>query len=312
MRKITKVIFTFSLLFQLISVTVANAQTVLFKENFDTLSAMTLRGWETINRSAPLGSGEWMQGNNMVGAPALSGNSNSYAQVDYTSTDSLGTISDWLLTPPVYLKNSDSVSFYVLSFNSASYPDRLECRLSSMGTDNSVGSSETTVGYFSSVLVSVNPNQDTFSFPSVQVDSSLWTKYTGVVTGLTGTDSTLCRLGFRYFVTNAGFSGSNSSTIGLDSLLILRYPVDAGIDEISFEIGLHLYPNPAKDNVNLSISKKGNYLVNLFSVLGESVLSFKTESSKTIDVSNLPKGLYTVRIIDNLTGNSRALPFVKE
>ena len=313
MNKISKLVFSISLLFLLVITSNIKSQTLVFKENFDTLSAMISRGWETINKSNPIGTGEWVQGDGMVGEAALSGNATSYAHVDYTSTDKLGTtnnISDWLLTPTILLENNDSVSFYVLSFNSATFPDRLECRLSAMGTSNNVGVNDTTVGDFSTLLLSVNPNLDFVSFPSVTKDSATWTKYTGHVSGLSGVTS--CRLGFRYYVTNAGLSGANSSTIGLDSFLIVRFPPDAGVNENELNVGVQLFPNPTKDNMNLSISQNGNYLVNVYSVLGDKVLTFSTQSSRTINVSNLCKGLYSVRVIDIQSGNYKALSFIKE
>ncbi len=312
MKNSNRLVFSFCLLFQLL-VSKSEGQVIVFKENFDTVSAMIGRGWQTINKSNPLGIGEWMQGNNNVGANALSGNPSSYAQVDYTSTDAIGTtntISDWLLTPPVLLENADSITFYTLSFNSAAYPDRLELRLSPMGSSDSVGVNDTTVGHFSTLVVSINPNLDFISFPSVTTDSSGWTKYKGYVTGLSGPTS--CRLGFRYYVTNGGFAGANSSTIGIDSFLIVRFPPDLGINENDLNVGIKLYPNPARDNVNISISKSGNYQVDIYSVLGQKVQSFKTETSKNIEVSNLSKGLYTIRVIEIQSGKYKTVPFVKE
>jgi hypothetical protein len=291
--------------------TKANAQTVVFKENFDTVSVLPSQGWEMINKSNPLGAGEWRQGNYLdLGAYGFSGNGSSYIEADWTSTGTLGTISDWLLTPTIMLQNYDTVTFYAVSYNSYQYPDRLELRMSAMGTSDSVGVNDTTVGYFSTLLVSINPNLDTFSFPSIYGGGadSTWKKFTGVVTGLTGI--TNCRLGFRYFVTDAGDTGVNSSTIGVDSLLIMRVPY-AGIAENTADKDISIYPNPAKDNLFIKLTN-GNYLVNIYNVLGECIQTFKTENSRTVDVSLLPQALYSVQVIDIKTGISRTIPFVKE
>jgi hypothetical protein len=289
------------------------SQTVVFKENFDTVSALPAQGWEMINKSNPMGTGEWKQGDYNLGALALNGDSTAYAQVDWTSTDTLGTISDWLLTPTIMLQNYDTVTFFALSYNSYQYPDRLELRMSMMGASDSVGVNDTTVGNFSTLLVSINPDLDTFNFPSVygvysgRIDST-WKRYTGVVTGLTGITS--CRLGFRYYVTDGGTNGTNSSTVGIDSLLIMRIPF-AGIAENKFETEIKLYPNPAKDNITLKIMN-GDYLVNVYNSIGDNVKSFKTETSKSFDVSGFAKSLYTVQVIDLKTGLSKTIPFVKE
>ena len=290
-----------------------NAQTVVFKENFDTVSALPAQGWEMINKSNPLGTGEWKQGDYNLGALALTGDSTAFAQVDWTSTDTIGTISDWLLSPTIMLQNYDTVTFFALAYNSYQYPDRLELRMSMMGASDSVGVNDTTVGNFSTLLVSINPNLDTFNFPSVygsygsRIDST-WKRYTGVVNGLTGITS--CRLGFRYYVTDGGTNGNNSSTIGIDSLLIMRIPF-AGIAENSFDADIKLYPNPTKNNITLKIAN-GDYLVNVFNSIGENVKTFKTETSKTIDVSGFAKSLYSIQVIDLKTGKSKTIPFVKE
>ncbi len=313
MKKITTKFLAISLLFQLVNSKNVNAQTTqIFHEGFDTMATMFSNGWEAINKSNPVGTTSWFQGTLTIGAIAYTGDSASYAQVQYTSTADVGTsntISDWLLTPPIQLQNLDTVSFYCLSYNSATFPDNLECRLSAMGTSNNVGPDEVSVGDFSTLLFEINPTFDLTSFPSVAVAGQTWTKFSGVVSGLTGL--TNCRLAIRYYVLNGGLAGANSSSVGVDEFSVMRNTLN-GINENTLNVGIQLYPNPTAENITLNFSEKGDYLINVFNTIGQNVLSLTTGSNVKIDVSKLPSSLYNVRIADKKTGNFKTISFVME
>ncbi len=166
-------------------------------------------GWWTQNNSNPLGSTGWFQGNPATFA-SYAGAPNSYIGANYNNTGSVGTISNWLLTPEITLKNGDKISFYTRVPTNAAYPDRLEVRLSTSGASTDVGTTETSVGVFTTLLQSINPNLDVGGYPDT------WTLYTITVSGVpTPTNG---RFGFRYFVTDGGASGTNSDYIGIDRL----------------------------------------------------------------------------------------------
>jgi hypothetical protein len=188
--------------------TAPQAITATFSEGFDDITTLVSNGWARINRSNPLGTTAWFQGNPAV-FTAYAGATNSYLGANFNNTGSVGTISNWLLTPEVALHNGDSISFYTRVPTSAPFPDRLEVRLSTSGPITDVGTTETSVGVFTTTLLSINPNLVVGGYP----DS--WTVYTATVSGLTGPASG--RFGFRYFVTNGGLTGANSDYIGIDS-----------------------------------------------------------------------------------------------
>ena len=311
MKKSTVKFLSIALFLQLFYCVKVNSQTVVYYEGFDSVSVLLTHGWKAINNSNPLGTGTWTQGS--VFSSAAFGKPNSYAQVDYTSVDSLGFISNWLLTDTMLLQNNDTVTFSTLSYNSSKFPDNLECRLSMKGRSDSVGTADWTVGDFSSLLVAVNPFLDTVSYPTYLGQDTLqkhdWTLYKAAVTGLSGL--TWCRLAFRYFVTNGGFEGTNSSSIGLDEVMVRRF-TPAGIAENSLSIGVQLFPNPARENVNLHFNNRGNYLVNVYNSIGQNVMSFKTETDKTIDVSAFASSIYTVSITDANTGMYKSMKFIKQ
>jgi len=63
-----------------------------------------------------------------------------------------------------------------------------------------------------------------------------------------------------------------------------------------------IFPNPAKDNVNIRLSESWqgkNLTIEIFNQLGQKITSKKLENTsqvETIHVSNLPSGIYTMRL----------------
>jgi hypothetical protein len=66
-----------------------------------------------------------------------------------------------------------------------------------------------------------------------------------------------------------------------------------------FTNDINIYPNPASDHIYFSnkVAK-----ANLFTLQGQKVLS--VENSQSVNISNLPKGLYIVKLVD-LSGNQQ-------
>jgi hypothetical protein len=126
-----------------------------------------------------------------------------------TDGDATATISNWIITPLLKLENGAIIKFWTTTEAGSDYPDRLEVRLSTAGTSVNVGATPTSVGDFSGLLLSVNPNLTVGGYPEV------WTEYTITLSGLppAGTNG---RVALRYFVTNGGFEGDNSYLIGID------------------------------------------------------------------------------------------------
>lgn len=71
----------------------------------------------------------------------------------------------------------------------------------------------------------------------------------------------------------------------------------------NFEVSI--YPNPVKDNLFVNgLPEKQNFKVELYTLLGNRVLSYSLQSQNTqlgvhqIDMQSLPKGVYMLRILD--------------
>ncbi|HHU08278.1 MAG TPA: DUF11 domain-containing protein, partial [Clostridiaceae bacterium] len=177
------------------------------EENFDDVSTLTSRGWVRKNNSDNTeGSTNWFQGNDgTFGSHA--GEPIAYIAANYNNTLGNGTISNWLITPELLLINGSVFSFWTRCF-SGEFPDRLEVRLSTDGAE--VGDTSDSVGDFGTLLLSVNPNLDSSSYPEV------WTEYEVNISGLSA--PVRGRIALRYFVTNGGIEGNNSNYIGIDAV----------------------------------------------------------------------------------------------
>ena len=186
-----------------------NAQAIA--EGFDNITTLPAAGWSIQNRSAPLGTTTWFQGNPVV-LPAQTGATDAFIAANFDSTGNVGTISNWLIAPNRTLSNGDVFTFYSrIPTAPPEFPDRVQVRLSTNGASTNVGTTATDVGDFTTVLLEINPTLVTGVYPQV------WTQFTVTISGLAAPISG--RIAFRYFVTNGGFSGTNSNFIGITGII---------------------------------------------------------------------------------------------
>ena len=187
-------------------VNLAKAQAIM--EDFaDVPSLFTTGGWAQQNRSQPLGASTWSQCGGTGIPPAQAGAATSCILVNFNSTTGTGTISNWLFAPVRTMNNGDTYSFYTRTPNN-NFPDRLQVRLSTSGASTDVGTTATSVGVFTTLLLDIDPTY-LGTYPTT------WTQFTVTVSGLAGPTSG--RLAFRYFVENGGPDGDNSNIIGIDT-----------------------------------------------------------------------------------------------
>lgn len=289
-----------------------NAQFTIFQENFDIAPDFLGNGWTTSNLSNPLGANDWTQGNGTdVGEIAFNGDTTEYVTTNYLATDGAGsgTISDWLISPVITFNNGDTVSFYTISYNSHTYPDRLELRLSTSGASTNIGATESSTGDFTVNLVTVNPLLDTTSYPSVAVQGDTWVQFYGVVSGLGG--PTAGRIALRYYVTDGGGTGANSSTIAVDAVRVSStFP--AGL-ETELSASVNVYPNPASDYINVTIAQPLDGMIFVYDMNGKTMLTQSCSMQNTsVDMSSLAAGNYLVKIAENNTGRYTMKSIVKK
>jgi hypothetical protein len=200
-------------------------------ESFADVTTLAASGWVMTNLSTPAGTNpNWFQGDG-TGFPANSGTPNEYVAVNYNSVAGANTISNWLITPSRTFQNGDVVSFFTRTVSGQQYADNLQVRLSVNGTSTNVGTTNTSVGDFSTLLLEINPSLNLTTYPET------WTQYSFTVSGLpmpiTG------RVAFRYFVPNGGPSGANSDYIGIDDFVYT--PVGMGSADVTVDANNHQY-----------------------------------------------------------------------
>ena len=163
---------------------------------------MVSSGWTIENQSSPAGLSDWFQGNTAVFS-AQTGPAASYIAANFEAGGASGDISDWLISPAISFANGDTLTFF--SRTAGAYADQLEVRYSTTdGTD--VGTTPSSVGAFTNLLLSINPDAAPMGYPST------WTQYTTSFSGVNGTANG--RLAFRYLVSDTSVNGDY---IGIDT-----------------------------------------------------------------------------------------------
>jgi len=220
-----------------------------FVEEFDTVSAAFHRGWIPINNSNPKGSGIWTQsgGPAPLFAPYSSkGTFAGFIAADFLSTSAeRGVISNWLLSPLVFMKNGDRITFYtrtalylVNGGDSTDFGNNLEVCINRKNESTNVGIARdprdaqynpvTDRGDFD-LLLSINPpGYDTtnklFIYRNAHTLPDLydplafplrWTKFIVTINGIT--KSHKGRFAFRYYTLDAGSNG-NATAVAIDQV----------------------------------------------------------------------------------------------
>jgi len=187
-----------------------------FTQGFESMDDLLSQGWVLTNLSDDTGDGWSIQSSTGNGELPYEGGGllyDSYA----ASAGFTGIISDWLISPKLFLQNGDKISFYTLSHgsvgygSSGAYGDRLQLRLNTFNTSDSIGSTSTDVGYFTKPLLDINP---LYKVSPPNDYPSTWTKYEATISGLNKPDSG--RFALRYFVELNG--GVNGDEIAVDKL----------------------------------------------------------------------------------------------
>ncbi len=202
---------------------------VTVDQGFDDITAIGGLGWLTANNSSPVGGTSWFQGNSTDVFPSQAGAPDAYIGANFNNTTGAGTISNWLVTPQITFNSVSSVSFWTRVPTPINFPDRLEVRLCPPpGTScTGIASDAAALAAFPTVLKTINPNLTTNNdatgangYPGTWAQFTLNTSNGLPVTGQG-------RIAFRYFVTDGGPSGANSSYIGIDTVSITAGAVNS-------------------------------------------------------------------------------------
>ena len=187
-----------------------------FTEDFDTVANLYNKGWVFVNNSKPLGAATWQQGVwasgklGPDGFPAFSykASGDEYILAGYASGNDVATISSWMITPAIDMKNGDRFSFYTRTIAGSLWPDRMQVRLNMTDNSSEVGNTATSIGKFTTLIADINESLAVKGYPEA------WKKYEFTISGLNAPAKR--RIAFRYFVSDGGTTGMNSNAIGID------------------------------------------------------------------------------------------------
>ena len=218
------------------------------------------------------------------------GGVNSFALVNFASTQNVGTISNWLITPVITVQNGDVVSFYTRigknNATQASFADNLQLRMSTAATHVNPTGGSAGLGSFTTMLAEINPNLNLTDYPET------WTQISSTISGLTG--PTPVKFAFRYFVPNGGPNGANSDIIGIDTFLVDR-PLST---DSFFKNNFVMFPNPANGVLNLNSQAAGMTSVSITDINGRVVKTIDAGnvSETQINIADLTTGMYFVKV----------------
>ncbi|HLA58270.1 MAG TPA: choice-of-anchor J domain-containing protein [Puia sp.] len=189
--------------------------TASYTEEFDDFSVMQTKGWYMAEYSQidTMGTTGWYPGpygssktdTNFYGFVAYSYvyNPFEYAYSFVPAANNGTSVSSWMLSPILVVKNGDSISFYTRGDTTGIYTNRMQVLMDTLGSVN-VGHDLTSVGGYTSMLFDINPTQTAGGYPTT------WKKYEYIFSGLTG--SKHVRIGFRHYVIHP----TNARGIGID------------------------------------------------------------------------------------------------
>ncbi len=112
--------------------------------------------------------------------------------------------------------------------------------------------------------------------------------------------------GTYYYTVIAKDGAGNASEINLEQVkevTVTETDCPVGINPVSVEKSLNIYPNPATDKVNISGCANVKE-VQVFDVLGQKVMNINVTNDKVeLNTSGLKNGIYLIRFTDNADNN---------
>lgn len=193
--------------------TTSVAQIAATSQGFRDIEMLT--GWGFVNNSSPLGDTNWFQGDGDIFI-SENGFASAYIAANHRNTGgeagNPGVICNYIIMPDV--GELSNVSFYTRSVvannNFSIFPDRMYMVFSPNGGIET-GNCTDGFGDFTETLLVINPDltQDINSSDSYPIDN--WIQFSSEINGPG-------RVAFVYYVEDAGFFGSNSNFVGVDTV----------------------------------------------------------------------------------------------
>jgi hypothetical protein len=191
--------------------------TTSYTEEFDDFNSLYYaKGWvfSEYSQADTIGTTAWTVG---AFGSLFKGDSTWYGFTPFSSTsspveyvysydpamDSNLSISSWMLSPILTVKNDDKISFYTRGDTNGVYTNRMQVLMDTLASTN-VGHDLNSVGGFTTKLFDINPSQAPGGYPLT------WTKYEYTFSGFTAKKN--IRIAFRHYVIHP----TNARGIGID------------------------------------------------------------------------------------------------
>jgi len=152
-------------------------------------------------------------------------------------------------------------------------------------------------------------NYETYTYMVPVIDgatSYIWMIPTGMnITAGSGTNSILITIQPDAVSGNIGVTGKNTCGNGTASEKPITVKICAGIPEIAIQKGIVVYPNPAKDVLNIIMKEiEAQVNLHLINTAGQTILRILLENSLAgtihkIDVSGFTRGVYFVKLVND-------------
>ncbi len=98
-----------------------------------------------------------------------------------------------------------------------------------------------------------------------------------------------------------GRSSSSTDSWLVDNVLLTGEKLATGINSVSKNNSIKIYPNPANDLVHISRSVNANEVLNVYNALGEVVITKElTKENESLSISTLPNGFYFFKVGDSV------------
>lgn len=186
-----------------------------FTEEFADVRKLLSTGWTMTDNSVadnPGNNAAWIQGEYGTDkgggwfgfyAYSYTNSPDEFVYSPITSPSMTYSISSWLISPTLSVKNGDQISFYSRADSTGDFTERMQVLMNKSKFPD-VGTTINSVGHFTTVLLDINPTQSVNGYPKA------WTKYQYTFSGISGKIDT--RIAFRHYVINT----SNAKAIGID------------------------------------------------------------------------------------------------
>lgn len=211
-------------------------------ESFENAGAIPA-DWVSTNNSNPADS-TWLMKQNYPGRSSgvnvLPRTGSYFAGCgDFSVGDAQGVADDWLMTPVLAVHAGDQLSFYAMSrpgngdslyvsYSNAEYSTNVGSTAPAFGSivdDASFAAAKANVGDFSNAILAINPiNNFNDAVNNPSGIPGAWTQYT-----YTFTEDFTGRIGFRYFLYDAGGWGTYSYAMGIDDVQVGPVPEPASL-----------------------------------------------------------------------------------